>query len=97
MSLTVFVVALCLPLTSSVRTLIPTLQDEIYARLDTERLKLSLKLTHGGAKLETWGELKIVCFTRLMVSIYSVSLLSVFLRLQINILGGYLFLQNSVL
>lgn len=77
------------------RSLLPSLQDEILNHLDTERLTMSLKIKQGN-KLDVWGELKIVSFARVVVAVYSVCLLSVFLRLQLNILGGYLFLQTSV-
>lgn len=42
-------------------------------------------------KLELWEEMKIVSFTRLTTFIYASSMLVVALRIQLNILGGYLY------
>lgn len=42
-------------------------------------------------KLELWEEMKIVSFTRLTTFIYASSMLAVSLRIQLNLLGGYLY------
>ncbi|XP_065360669.1 peroxisomal biogenesis factor 3 [Calliphora vicina] len=42
-------------------------------------------------KLELWEEMKIVSFTRLTTFIYASSMLVVALRIQLNLLGGYLY------
>lgn len=42
-------------------------------------------------KLELWEEMKIVAFTRLTTFIYATSMLVVTLRIQLNLLGGYLY------
>uniref|UniRef100_A0A1A8I2U3 Peroxisomal biogenesis factor 3 n=1 Tax=Nothobranchius kuhntae TaxID=321403 RepID=A0A1A8I2U3_NOTKU len=47
-------------------------------------------------KLEIWEDLKIISFTRTIVAIYSTCMLVVLLRVQLNIIGGYLYLDNSV-
>lgn len=42
-------------------------------------------------KIELWEEIKIIAFTRLTTFIYASSILVVSLRIQLNILGGYLY------
>lgn len=42
-------------------------------------------------KVELWEEMKIVSFTRLTTFIYASSMLVVALRIQLNLLGGYLY------
>ncbi|XP_011196365.2 peroxisomal biogenesis factor 3 [Zeugodacus cucurbitae] len=42
-------------------------------------------------KLELWEEMKIVAFTRLTTFIYASSMLVIALRVQMNLLGGYLY------
>lgn len=46
-------------------------------------------------KLELWEEMKIESFTRLTTFIYASSMLVVALRVQLNILGGYLYLDTT--
>uniref|UniRef100_A0A672YRP5 Peroxisomal biogenesis factor 3 n=1 Tax=Sphaeramia orbicularis TaxID=375764 RepID=A0A672YRP5_9TELE len=47
-------------------------------------------------KLEIWEDLKIISFTRTIVAVYSTCMLVVLLRVQLNIIGGYLYLDNSI-
>uniref|UniRef100_A0A8C7VMZ6 Peroxisomal biogenesis factor 3 n=1 Tax=Oncorhynchus mykiss TaxID=8022 RepID=A0A8C7VMZ6_ONCMY len=47
-------------------------------------------------KLDIWEDLKIISFTRSVVAVYSTCMLVVLLRVQLNIIGGYLYLDNSV-
>ena len=47
-------------------------------------------------KLELCEQLKILSFTRTLGSIYSSCMLFVFLRVQLNIVGGYLYLDSLV-
>ena len=46
-------------------------------------------------KLAIWETLKIKCLTRCLVSIYATSLLTLFIKLELNIIGAYLFMSNS--
>ncbi|XP_075160079.1 peroxisomal biogenesis factor 3 [Haematobia irritans] len=46
-------------------------------------------------KLEIWEEMKIESFTRLTSFIYASSMLVVALRVQLNVLGGYLYLDTT--
>ncbi|KAI8037711.1 peroxisomal biogenesis factor 3 [Drosophila gunungcola] len=42
-------------------------------------------------KLELWEEMKIVAFTRLATYVYASSMLVIALRVQLNLLGGYIY------
>ncbi|CAI5770228.1 peroxisomal biogenesis factor 3 [Podarcis lilfordi] len=46
-------------------------------------------------KLEIWEDLKIISFTRSIVAVYSTCMLVVLLRVQLNIIGGYIYLDNA--
>ncbi|CAN0891437.1 Peroxisome biogenesis protein 3-2 [Linum grandiflorum] len=44
-------------------------------------------------KLELWDKLKIISFTRMLVSLWAVTLLSLYSRVQVNILGRHLYID----
>nr|KJB34282.1 hypothetical protein B456_006G057200 [Gossypium raimondii] len=46
-------------------------------------------------KLELWDRLKILSFTRLVVSIWAVTILSLYIRVQVNILGRHLYIDTA--
>jgi peroxin-3 len=75
---------------SSYIALIPSLRETFIRSLDVDSLTDSLK--NGIAnKLEIWDRLKVIAFSRILVTIYGTSLLSVLLRIQLSVIGGYLF------
>lgn len=67
--------------------------DEILQKVDTQPI---LDQLHGNPdnKLELWQELKVLSFTRLATLVYACSMLVVSLRIQLNILGGYLYKES---
>jgi peroxin-3 len=73
-------------------SLLPSLQDAIFEQLDSEAITEKLK-NKPSDKLLLWEELKILSFTRTVTAIYATSLLAVFLRVQLNLLGGYMYLD----
>ncbi|KAM3861655.1 LOW QUALITY PROTEIN: peroxisomal biogenesis factor 3 [Diretmus argenteus] len=79
----------------TVLSMLPTLREAIIHQLDSESLTALLK-TKPANKLEIWEDLKIISFTRSLVAVYSTCMLVVLLRVQLNIIGGYLYLDNSV-
>lgn len=79
----------------TVLSMLPTLREAIIHHLNSETLTTLLK-TKPANKLEIWEDLKIISFTRSVVAIYSTCMLVVLLRVQLNIIGGYLYLDNSV-
>lgn len=79
----------------TVLSMLPPLRDAIVAQLNSESLTALLK-TKPSNKLEIWEDLKIISFTRALVAVYSTCMLVVLLRVQLNIIGGYLYLDSSV-
>ncbi|XP_071398205.1 peroxisomal biogenesis factor 3 [Centroberyx affinis] len=79
----------------TVLSMLPTLREAIIHQLNSENLTALLK-TKPANKLEIWEDLKIISFTRSIVAVYSTCMLVVLLRVQLNIIGGYLYLDNSV-
>lgn len=71
--------------------------ESILKNLDTESVLNELR-TKSDKKLELWEELKILSFCRCTTFVYAISLLVASLRVQLNIIGGYLYkdtLQNT--
>lgn len=79
----------------TVLSMLPTLREAIIHLLSSESLTTLLK-TKPANKLEIWEDLKIISFTRSAVAVYSSCMLVALLRVQLNIIGGYLYLDNSV-
>ncbi|KAF2317447.1 hypothetical protein GH714_022376 [Hevea brasiliensis] len=46
-------------------------------------------------KLELWDRLKILSFTRLAVSLWAMTMLSLYIRTQVNILGRHLYIDTA--
>uniref|UniRef100_A0A182QC91 Peroxisomal biogenesis factor 3 n=1 Tax=Anopheles farauti TaxID=69004 RepID=A0A182QC91_9DIPT len=70
--------------------LAPALSEKIFQTLSTDDILAKLR-TNPENKLELWDQLRIIAFTRLITLVYGASMLAVTLRVQINILGGYLY------
>ncbi|KAF3850285.1 hypothetical protein F7725_020004 [Dissostichus mawsoni] len=79
----------------TVLSMLPPLKEAITNQLNSESLTALLKEKPAN-KLEIWEDLKILSFTRTIVGVYSTCMLVVLLRVQLNIIGGYLYLDNSV-
>ena len=73
-------------------SLLPSLKDAIFEDLDSEAITEKLK-NKPSDKLLLWEQLKIISFTKTVTAIYATSLLAVFLRVQLNLLGGYMYLD----
>ncbi|XP_015194627.2 peroxisomal biogenesis factor 3 isoform X1 [Lepisosteus oculatus] len=79
----------------TVLSMLPTLRDAIIQHLHSESLTALLK-NKPANKLEIWEDLKIISFARSIVAVYSTCMLVILLRVQLNIIGGYIYLDNSV-
>ncbi|XP_023696713.1 peroxisomal biogenesis factor 3 [Paramormyrops kingsleyae] len=79
----------------TVLSMLPTLREAIIHHLNSESLTTLLR-SKPANKLEIWEDLKIISFTRSIAAVYSTCMLVVLLRIQLNIIGGYLYLDNSV-
>lgn len=78
----------------TVRSLLPSLKRALYERLDVEHLKTQLKSNPGANRVQIWEEMKTTAVSQLIVAMYSSCFLVVFLRLQLNILGGNMYLDS---
>lgn len=68
--------------------------ESILSILNTEEIVQKLQ-ENPDNKLALWEQLKIMIFTRICVLVYALSILQVILRVQLNIIGGYLY-RDSV-
>lgn len=79
----------------TIHSLMPTLLESLQKSLDTEVYIMELK--NGTMdKVQTWGKLKIMVFTRLSTLVYSSAMLTVMLRIQLNLIGGYLYKNTQI-
>lgn len=68
--------------------------ENILSSLDTELIVHELQ-ENPENKLALWEQMKVMIFTRICVIVYALSILQVTLRIQLNIIGGYLY-RDSV-
>ncbi|GBP79816.1 Peroxisomal biogenesis factor 3 [Eumeta japonica] len=68
--------------------------ESILNELNTEELVKKLQETPEN-KVTLWEQIKIMIFTRICVLVYALCILQVTLRVQLNIIGGYLY-KDSV-
>ncbi|XP_051867678.1 peroxisomal biogenesis factor 3 [Pristis pectinata] len=78
----------------TVLSMLPTLREAIMQQLNSESLTSLLK-SRPVNKLEIWEDLRIISFSRSIVAVYSTCMLVVLLRVQLNIIGGYIYLDNA--
>ncbi|XP_019638997.1 PREDICTED: peroxisomal biogenesis factor 3-like [Branchiostoma belcheri] len=77
----------------TVLSMIPSLRETLMQRINTEELVAKLK-SKPPNKVELWEDLKIDSFTRVLVALYGTCILVVLLRVQLNIIGGYMYLDS---
>ncbi|KAM4693428.1 peroxisomal biogenesis factor 3 [Discoglossus pictus] len=78
----------------TVLSMLPALREALMQQLNSESLTSLLK-NRPTNKLDIWEDLKIISFSRSIVAVYSTCMLVVLLRVQLNIIGGYIYLDNS--
>lgn len=72
------------------------IRNVIIKKLDGQAIITELK--HGSAdKIALWNELKVLSITRSAVIIYAYTMLVTFLRIQVNLISGYMYLNQSML
>ncbi|XP_015059546.1 peroxisome biogenesis protein 3-2-like [Solanum pennellii] len=78
------------------------LRSQIERKLDlthlTERLMKGKDLPNSltaAQKLELWDRLKILSFTRMVLSLWAATLLSLYIRVQVNILGRHIYIDTA--
>ena len=79
-------------LTTYMQFLIP-LRNKICETLNIEEITVSLS-SNPDNKLELWEHLKVLGFTRTMTSVVSMCSLYVFLKVQMNIIAGYMYTET---
>ncbi|XP_042965854.1 peroxisome biogenesis protein 3-2-like isoform X1 [Carya illinoinensis] len=87
-------------------TTLPHAMDNLSSRIAeeldhsqlTERLQKAKgqpnSLTHS-EKLELWDRIKILSFTRMVLSLWAMTMLSLYIRVQVNILGRHLYINTA--
>lgn len=74
----------------AINGLMPGLCDAIVKMLDTDSILAELR-TNTDRKLELWEELKFLAFARCTAFVYATALLVTSLRVQLNVIGGYMY------
>jgi len=75
--------------------LFPTLRNIVEEKLDAESITKILRTKPSPEdKIEFWNELKVIAISRCVVLVVGGVYLSVMLRIQLNILAGYLYEQE---
>lgn len=70
--------------------LAPSLIDQILQNLDADHIVAELR-NNPNDKIVLWNKLKVLAIGRLCALVYACSMLVITLRIQFNILGGYLY------
>lgn len=76
-----------------ITNLAPTLCEEILTLLNTDEILEQLRKNPEN-KTELWNELKVLSFARLTTLVYASSMLVIALRVQVNLVGGYVYKDN---
>lgn len=79
---------------SAIVGLLPGLCETVMKLLDTEEILNQLK-SNPDNKMELWNELKVLAFARAAALVYGSSLLVTAIRVQLNVLGGYLYKDTT--
>lgn len=78
----------------TILSLMPPIREAILKILDTEKLVIRLR-SDPPDKVPLWEELKILAFTRASVLVYAGAMLVVALRIQLNLIGGYMYQEST--
>lgn len=79
----------------TVLSMLPTLREKLLELLNTEALTEQLK-SNPANKLQLWEEIKVMSIARVVVLVYSCTMMCMMLRVQLNIIGGYMYIENIV-
>ncbi|XP_020888849.1 peroxisome biogenesis protein 3-1 isoform X1 [Arabidopsis lyrata subsp. lyrata] len=71
------------------------LVEEIDVSSIMDKLSKGKGILIPSEKLHLWNELKILSFTRMVLSLWSVTMLSLYIRVQVNILGRHLYIDTA--
>ena len=73
--------------------LLVPLRNKIFGALNIEEVTAALN-SQPQNKLELWEDLKLLGFSRTMTSVIATCTLYMFLQVQMNIIGGYMYLES---
>ncbi|CAA7051352.1 unnamed protein product [Microthlaspi erraticum] len=79
----------------AMRHLSSRIVEEIPVSSIMEKLSKGKGTLTPSEKLHLWNELKILSFTRMVLSLWSVTMLSLYIRVQVNILGRHLYIDTA--
>ncbi|KAL6178208.1 hypothetical protein ACLB2K_049727 [Fragaria x ananassa] len=73
------------------------LSSRIAEELDTTDITERLMQMKGKSpeKLELWDRLKVISFTTMVLSLWAMTMLSLYIRVQVNILGRHLYIDTA--
>ncbi|CAN7117687.1 unnamed protein product, partial [Brassica rapa subsp. narinosa] len=77
------------------RRLSSRIAEEIHVSSVMETLSKGKGTLVPSEKLHLWNELKILSFTRMVLSLWSVTMLSLYIRVQVNVLGRHLYIDTA--
>lgn len=75
---------------TTILSLFKHLSDSIVKQLSTDELVAKLKSSPEN-RVEIWNEIKVIAFTRVTAFVYGAVLLVAISRVQLNLIGGYMF------
>ncbi|KAE8739497.1 hypothetical protein FOCC_FOCC014993 [Frankliniella occidentalis] len=73
----------------TILSLSPAIHESIINTVNTEELAAELQTASSG-KIAIWEKLKVKAFTRVAALVYANSMLVLLLRIQLNLIGGFL-------
>ncbi|KAJ8882684.1 hypothetical protein PR048_014496 [Dryococelus australis] len=79
----------------TIMSLAPVVQETIVSLTETENIVEMLKTAAPSQKLELWAQLKVLAFTRACVLMYGGVMLVVTLRVQLSLIGGYMYQDHT--
>lgn len=74
----------------TIQNLSATLLESIQKTLDTDLCIMELQ-SGAADRIQVWEKFKIMIFTRLSTLVYASAMLTITLRIQLNLIGGYLY------
>ncbi|RDD46216.1 Peroxisomal biogenesis factor 3 [Trichoplax sp. H2] len=75
-------------------SLLPNLSEAIEKEINLDELTEKLKARPPN-RLQIWENLKTLTFTQVVTKLYSVCMLTILVRIQLNIIGGYMYLDST--
>ncbi|XP_067677027.1 peroxisomal biogenesis factor 3-like [Haliotis asinina] len=78
----------------TVLSMVPNVREMVVKVFNTEKHTAALK-SNPSNKFELWEELKIMSLSRSILSVYGCCIMSLLLRVKLNVIGGYIYLDSA--